>query len=166
MILPSQIIRAMCLIGKRPLITPFHERSKSNGRTFGLSGAGYDVRIAETIWVWPLFGRLASTIERFDLPNDIVAEVKDKSTNARKFITVQNTVAEPGWHGYLTLEITRHLPWPARIAAGTPIAQIMFKQLAAPTDQPYVGRYQNQQAGPQAAKLIPNEGRPGWWGQW
>lgn len=161
MILPAQTIRALCVppVGDvsedmKPLIAPFHERSVSNGLTFGLSSAGYDVRIAETMWIWPLWGRLASTIERFSLPNDLAAEIKDKSSNARRFITVQNTFAEPGWSGYLTLELTRHLPWPVRIKAGTPIAQVVFKALYEPTEQPYGnGKYQNQEPGPQPVRF-------------
>ncbi|MEN3238570.1 deoxycytidine triphosphate deaminase [Methylobacterium ajmalii] len=144
-ILPAQTIRAI-----RP-IYPFVERSVFEGRSYGLSSAGYDVRIAQDIWLWPFWGRLASTIEHFDIPTDVLARVCDKSSNARKFIMVQNTVAEPGWKGYLTLELTRFLPWPVRIKAGTPIAQIIFERLEEPTEQPYDGRYQNQAAGPQPA---------------
>lgn len=145
-VLSAQTIRRL------KLISPFNERSVSNGRSFGLSGAGYDIRIAESRWVWPLWGRLASTIERFDVPKNVCFEVKDKSTNARRFITVQNTFGEPGWNGYLTLEITRHLPWPTFIRKGTPIAQIVFAFLDETTEQPYSGKYQAQEAGPQAAR--------------
>jgi len=154
--LPAQTIRRL-----RP-IEPFHERTVAGGKTFGLGPAGYDVRIAETLWLWPLWGRLASTIERFDMPDDVIAEVKDKSSWARKFVTVQNTVIEPGWRGYLTLELTRHLPWPIRIKAGTPIAQIVFKRLEEPTDQPYRGKYQDQKAGPQPAIDEYKPGGGGW----
>lgn len=156
MTLPAQTIRRL-----RP-IEPFHERTVAGGKTFGLGPAGYDVRIAETLWLWPLWGRLASTIERFDMPDDVIAEVKDKSSWARKFVTVQNTVIEPGWRGYLTLELTRHLPWPIRIKAGTPIAQIVFKRLEEPTDQPYRGKYQDQKAGPQPAIDEYKPGGGGW----
>lgn len=82
------------------------------------------------------------------MPNDLCAEVKDKSTNARMFVLVQNTIIEPGWRGFLTLELTRMLPWPIRIKRGTPIAQIVFKRLDAPTEQPYSGKYQDQKRGP------------------
>jgi dCTP deaminase len=94
-------------------------------------------------------------MERFHFPDDVCGEVKDKSTNARLFILVQNTVAEPGWFGYLTLELTRFLPWPVRLRKGTPIAQIMFKMLDEPTERPYRGKYQNQPSGPQPAILEP-----------
>lgn len=120
--------------------------------SFGLSSAGYDIRIAEDIIIWPLFGRLASSIEKFNMPNDVMAEVKDKSSWARRFLTVQNTVIEPGWNGYLTLELTNHRLWPIKLRAGTPIAQIIFYNLDQPTLQPYIGKYQNAPQGSQKAK--------------
>lgn len=146
-VLPAQTIRLLCLHNQ--MVTPFYERTKEFGRSFGLSTAGYDIRIAQDIWLWPLFGRLASSIEKFDMPNDVLAYVKDKSTNARLFKFVQNTVIEPGWKGYLTLELTRDRPWPIKIKRGTPIAQIVFHRLETPTEQPYDGKYQNQAAGAQ-----------------
>lgn len=143
MILSAQTIRRV-----KP-ISPMNERTKFEGRSYGLSSCGYDIRIAEDIWLFPFWGRLASSMEFFHMPFDVAAEVKDKSTNARCFFFVQNTFIEPGWHGYLTLELTRGLPWPIRIKKGTPIAQIIFYQLDQPTEQPYSGKYQNQPAGAQ-----------------
>lgn len=144
MILAAQSIRALCKRKHRPMIVPFVERGVAEGRSYGLSGASYDVRIAQTIWVWPLWGRLASTIERFTMPPDVAGSVKNKSSNARRFIMVDNTWIDPGWSGYLTLEISRGLPWPVRIKKGTPIAQIVFEELNQWTELPYRGKYQNQ----------------------
>jgi len=153
MILSAQSIRKRVADPRHPLIFPFFERTTYEGRSFGLSSCGYDIRIAETIIVPPYFGRLASSIEYFKMPNDLCAEVKDKSTNARLFVLVQNTIIEPGWYGHLTLEITRMLPWPIKIKRGTPIAQIVFKRLDEVTEQPYSGKYQAQEAGPQPARM-------------
>jgi dCTP deaminase len=135
-------------------IEPFFERTAEHGMTFGLSACGYDVRIAESFVLWPLMFSLASTIERFQMPNDCCAMVMDKSTWARRGICVQNTIIEPGWCGYLTLEITNHHFWPVRFIAGMPIAQIVFQKLDEETELPYRGKYQNQQAGPQQARLL------------
>lgn len=159
MILSAQSIRAHCegpllkLVGAKPLIEPFHERAQSMGRSYGLSSCGYDVRLAQDIWLWPFYGRLGSIIEHINMPNDLCAEVKDKSTNARMFVTVQNTIVEPGWDGYLTIELTRHLPWPIFLRRGLPIAQLIFKKLDHPTAQPYLGKYSHQKAEPQKARL-------------
>lgn len=155
MILSAQSIRRRCSksTALSPMVFPFFERTRHEGKTFGLSAAGYDVRIQQDIWLWPFWGRLASTVECFDIPHDIIAFVHDKSSWARKFVLVQNTVIEPGWRGWLTLELTRFLPWPIKIKAGTPIAQIVFHELDERTAQPYPedGKYQDQPARPVAA---------------
>lgn len=135
-------------------ITPFHERTAHNGMTFGLGPAGYDVRIAESITLLPGEFCLASTVERFSIPDNYLAMVADKSTWARRGIAVQHTVIEPGWRGFLTLELTNHSADAIIIVAGDPIAQIVFHQLDAPTDSPYSGRYQDQESGPQPARSL------------
>jgi dCTP deaminase len=143
MIIPAQTIR------KLKLVEPFHERTMRNGMTFGLGPAGYDVRIAEAVTV----GRfvLASTIEHFNMPNDVLGQVCDKSTWARRKVSLLNTIIEPGWRGYVTLEIVNYGDTAIEIKAGDPIAQIIFFRLEEPTDQPYQGRYQDQKRGPQPA---------------
>jgi dCTP deaminase len=119
--------------------------------SFGLSSAGYDIRIAEE-FILPSSGyKLASTVEQFDMPNDIIGMVHDKSTWARRGLSLFNTVIEPGWKGYLTLELVNHSYKPMTIESGTPIAQVVFMQLDEPTEQPYSGKYQNQKAGFQVA---------------
>lgn len=151
MILSAQSIR------KRQIISPFHERSVSHGMTYGLGPAGYDIRVAETLEILPGCFALASSIEHFDMPNDLLARVTDKSTWARRGLAVQNTVIEPGWRGFLTLELTNHGSRLITIQRGMPIAQILFERLDEPTELPYRGRYQDQAAGPQPARLHAEE---------
>ena len=146
MILPAQKIRQAM-----PVI-PFHERTIVNGMSFGLSHAGYDVRIAETVWLHAGDFCLASTKELFVMPNDLIAMVHDKSTWARRGLSLFNTVIEPGWTGYLTLELVNNSDKLLKIENGDPIAQIVFMRLEEPTEMPYSGKYQNQEAGPQAAR--------------
>ncbi|ABS14245.1 deoxycytidine triphosphate deaminase [Brucella anthropi] len=147
-ILSAQSIRT------RGIFKPFHERTLSNGMTFGLGPAGYDVRIAETLTLEPARRAvLASTMEHFTMPVDCAAYVKDKSTWARRFVLVQNTVIEPGWRGFLTLEISYEGQEPITIEQGSPIAQIIFHKLDEPTESPYAGKYQDQSEGAQPARL-------------
>lgn len=145
MILSGQSIR------RRGIITPFHERTRQLGMTYGLGPAGYDVRIAEEIVIPRGGARLASTVEHFRMPADLLARVADKSTWARQFIAVQNTIIEPGWRGHLTLEISNHSDSEILIASGSPIAQIIFEILDEPTERPYDGKYQDQPRGAVAA---------------
>jgi dCTP deaminase len=146
MILPAQHIRARCFFDNElhPMIDPFSERSKQGGFSYGLSSAGYDVRCKQDIYLGPQGFALASIIEYLQIPNDILAIVHDKSSWGRLGLAVQNTVIEPGWRGYLTIELSNHSDKAIRIHAGMGIAQIIFHQLAAPTCQPYEGKYQDQ----------------------
>lgn len=165
MILSAQAIRRRCVGGG--MIRPFSERTVVNGKSFGLSAAGYDVRVefeaGKMVNFYPpglahnlRYKRghtflLAATRERFDMPHDVMGVVHDKSSWARKGLTVQNTVIEPGWRGYLTLELIYHGEDELLVCEGDPIAQIVFHQLDDHTSQPYGGKYQDQERGPQEA---------------
>jgi dCTP deaminase len=132
------------------IVDPFVPyKARFNGVSFGLSSAGYDIRIAQDVILFP--GRrfiLASTIEKFNMPVDIIGIVHDKSTWARRGVAVQNTVIEPGWRGYLTLEITLHRMNFVRIKRGAGIAQIIFHRIDNNVINPYEGKYQDQKYGP------------------
>lgn len=145
MILPAQEIRRI-----RP-VEPFHERTVFNGMSYGLSHAGYDVRIAEDLHLGRGDFALASTLEKFNIPDDVIALVHDKSSLARRGISLFNTVIEPGWRGWLTLEIVNHSNY-IHIKSGTPIAQIIFMKLMEKTESPYQGKYQDQPRGAVPAK--------------
>lgn len=146
------IASGQTLCVRRPL-EPFHERSKFLGLTYGVGPAGYDVRIAENMTVHPGEFTLASTIEKFDMPLDMQAIIHDKSTWARLGLQVFNTVIDPGWRGFLTLEMVNHGRENVVLHSGTPIAHVVFHLLDHPTVRPYDGKYQDQKAGPQVAIL-------------
>lgn len=141
-ILSAQTVKSLCL--DYNMIEPFNERTKHNGMTFGLSGCGYDVRLAQTIGLAAGEFSIASIIEHMEIPNTIMARVCDKSTWARRGLSVFNTVIEPGWIGYLTVELVNHSKETLIINAGDPIAQIIFERLDHSTNQPYTGKYQYQ----------------------
>ena len=98
------------------------------------------------------YGRfaLASAIEEFQMPSNLVGVVHDKSTWARKGLSVFNTVIEPGWKGFLTLELVFHGYGELTIPAGAGIAQVLFHQTILPAQ--YEGKYQDQADKPVQAK--------------
>jgi dCTP deaminase len=168
------IINRFGLLQRSPIKGMLRSKKKEHGVSHGLSEAGYDIRIAEDVTFHPhYFGIgyphynlimsngdtveeyglfcLASAIEEFDMPNDLVGVVHDKSTWARQGLSVFNTVIEPGWKGFLTLELVYHGRGILHIPAGAGIAQVLFHQIAEPTS--YDGKYQNQEAGPVQHKL-------------
>ena len=144
--------------------------------SFGTSSYGYDVRCApefkvftnihsatvdpkafdaksfvdvqgESCIVPPNSFALASTIECFRIPRDVLTLCVGKSTYARCGIIVNVTPLEPEWEGHVTLEFSNTTNLPARIYANEGVAQILFFQADEPRETSYKdrgGKYQGQ----------------------
>jgi dCTP deaminase len=110
-------------------------------------------KLKERLRANPPYKALANTIENFIMPNDLSADVADKSTYARLFLSAFNTFTDPGFDGNLTLELVSHEDRVLHIKAGDPICQLIFTALDEPTERPYKGKYQGQKAEPTAAIL-------------
>jgi dCTP deaminase len=89
---------------------------------------------------------LARTIEYFRIPSNIMTLCVGKSTYARCGIIVNVTPFEPGWEGFVTLEISNTTPLPAKIYANEGIAQVLFFEGEQPdvTYADRAGKYQRQ----------------------
>lgn len=157
------VINGIALLANPPITVMLTQKHRSpNGVSHGLAEVGYDIRLKQDIHfhngktlgkVHAIDGImseghfcLASAIEEFDMPNDLTGIVHDKSTWARKGLSVFNTVIEPGWKGFLTLELVYHGNTELHLPAGTGIAQVVFHKLAQPAQ--YSGSYQNQENRP------------------
>lgn len=135
------------------IITPFTPvKTMAYGMSYGVSVAGYDIRCSQSILLQPGEFKLASSVEEFNMPLDLIGIVHDKSTWARCGLALQNTVIEPGWKGFLTLELSNHSQKTLHVPYGAPIAQILFHAVDRVTDG-YSGKYQDQADGPQPAKF-------------
>lgn len=103
---------------------------------------------------------LGSTLERVRIPDDLVARLEGKSSLGRLGLLIHSTAGyvDPGWDGYLTLELSNVASLPITIYAGMKIGQISFFQLTTPADTPYGadgsrGKYQGQR-GPTASRFF------------
>lgn len=144
MILSAQSIRKACSEVIPPLIKPFVEKGVSpGGKSFGLSAASYDLRLAKEVTILGKGFVLGTVMEYINMPYNLAATIRDKSGWARSGLTVQNTHVNPGWRGYLTLELSNHMDNWLLIQPGEPIAQIVFEMLDESTELPYQGRYQD-----------------------
>ena len=159
------VINGKTLLTKAPIKNMATQKQRSHGVSWGLAEAGYDIRIKQSITFIPgmsmapaikvdeqlVHGRftLASAIEEFDMPPDLVGVVHDKSTWARQGLSVFNTVIEPGFKGGLTLELVFHGNKELVIPAGSGIAQVIFTTLAH--DACYEGKYNGQSTDPTPA---------------
>lgn len=162
---------------KLGMIEPFESAQIRNGViSYGLSSYGYDIRVADEFKVFtninstmidpknfdsnsfvtvkgatciipPNSFALARTIEYFKIPENVITVCLGKSTYARCGIIINVTPFEPGWEGYVTLEISNTTPLPAKIYANEGIAQVLFFEGDEPCEVSYRskrGKYMGQ----------------------
>ena len=174
-ILSDRWIREMATT--KGMIEPFVERQAREGViSYGLSSYGYDARVGREFKIFtnvdsavvdpkafspqsfvdretdicivpPNSFALASTIEYFRVPRDVLVVCLGKSTYARCGIIVNVTPLEPEWEGHVTIEISNTTPLPARIYAGEGICQFLFFQGEQPCEISYAdrkGKYMRQ----------------------
>jgi dCTP deaminase len=89
---------------------------------------------------------LGESVERFEMPENLIGICLGKSTYARAGIAVNCTPIEPSFKGTIVVEIINATPLPAKIYAMEGIAQIVFFRGPTPS-RSYAskgGKYQNQ----------------------
>ena len=153
-VLSDKWIKKMAL--EHSMISPFEEKQVREGKiSYGLSSFGYDARVSNEFKIFtnvnseivdpknfkpsnfvtkniseciipPNSFVLASTIEYFKIPKDVLVICLGKSTYARCGIIVNVTPLEPGWEGHVTLEFSNTTPLPAKIYANEGVAQFVF----------------------------------------
>ena len=153
-VLSDKWIRKMAL--ENQMITPFEGKQiRADKISFGLSSFGYDARVSNEFKIFtnvnseivdpknfkpsnfvtknvsecvipPNSFVLASTVEYFKIPKDVLVICLGKSTYARCGIIVNVTPLEPGWEGHVTLEFSNTTPLPAKIYANEGVAQFIF----------------------------------------
>ena len=103
---------------------------------------------------------LGSTRERVRIPDDLVARLEGKSSLGRLGLLIHSTAGyvDPGWDGYLTLELSNVANLPITIYPGMKIGQISFFRLSSPAENPYGSKetgskYQGQR-GPTASRFF------------
>ncbi len=93
---------------------------------------------------------LTHSVERFRMPENVIGIAVGKSTYARVGLVVNITPLEPGWEGWLTIELVNPTPYPIRVYPGEGIAQIVFFSSQGSPRVNYrsrAGKYQNQGKG-------------------
>jgi dCTP deaminase len=100
---------------------------------------------------------LGSTLERVRLGDDVVARLEGKSSLGRLGLLIHSTAGfvDPGFDGYLTLELSNVAKLPIAIYPGMKIGQISFYELTTPAERPYGdagGKYQGQR-GPTPSRI-------------
>jgi dCTP deaminase len=103
---------------------------------------------------------LAVTVERVEIPDDLVGRLDGKSSLGRLGLIVHSTAGfvDPGFKGRLTLELTNIINLPVALYYNMPVSQISFVQLSTPAEKPYgsVGSKYQGQEGPEASRYYLN----------
>ena len=147
--------------------------------SYGLSSYGYDVRLGTEFKLFRPAGHadpknfsvlmdefssnmsrilpsggylLGISHEYFRMPQGVLGIAVGKSTYARCGLMINMTPLEPGWQGYLTLELANLAPVPITIYPGEGICQIVFFASNSYPEVDYAtrsGRYTNDTQSPQ-----------------
>src|SRR3954463_14856898 len=82
---------------------------------------------------------LGSTLERVQLPTDLVARLEGESSLGRLGLLIHSTAgfAAAGWDGQLTLELSNVATLPITLYPNMKIGQISFIQMTPAADNPY-----------------------------
>ena len=88
---------------------------------------------------------LATTMEYFDLPDDLTAFVEGRSSLGRMGLFIQNAGwVDPGFKGEITLELYNANRCAIELKAGRRVGQLVFAKMDDTALNPYNGKYQGQ----------------------
>jgi dCTP deaminase len=101
---------------------------------------------------------LGTTMERVEIPADLIAHVQGRSSLGRLAIVIHATagIVDPGYRGQITLELSNLGAAPVALTPGMRISQVLFTELKTAAERPYGSergsKYQDQ-TGPQASRI-------------
>lgn len=88
---------------------------------------------------------LATTMEYFELPDDLTAFVEGRSSLGRLGLFIQNAGwVDPGFRGEITLELFNANRCAIELQCGRRVGQLVFAQMDDCALNPYRGKYQGQ----------------------
>lgn len=88
---------------------------------------------------------LATTMEYFELPDDLTAFVEGRSSLGRMGLFIQNAGwVDPGFKGEITLELFNANKCAIELKAGRRVGQLVFAKMDDHALNPYNGKYQGQ----------------------
>ena len=88
---------------------------------------------------------LATTMEYFNLPDNLTAFVEGRSSLGRMGLFIQNAGwVDPGFEGEITLELFNANRCAIELKAGRRVGQMVFAEMDETALRPYRGKYQGQ----------------------
>lgn len=99
---------------------------------------------------------LACSGTNFLMPAGYIGFLQTKGTLARLFVslTCSDAQVEPGFDGYITMEIVNHSPWSVSLTVGSRVGQLYLAKCSN-SETAYDGRYKGAaKEGPTLPKLM------------
>lgn len=105
----------------------------------------YKTITTDTYLILPGQFVLATTMEYFELPDDLTAFVEGRSSLGRMGLFIQNAGwVDPGFKGEITLELYNANKCAIELKSGRRVGQLVFAKMDSPALNPYNGKYQGQ----------------------
>ena len=109
------------------------------------SQINYKSITADTYLILPGQFVLATTMEYFELPDNMTAFVEGRSSLGRMGLFIQNAGwVDPGFKGEITLELFNANRCAIELKAGRRVGQLVFAEMDDHAINPYNGKYQGQ----------------------
>lgn len=109
------------------------------------SQINYKTITTDTYLIMPGEFVLATTMEYFELPDNLTAFVEGRSSLGRMGLFIQNAGwVDPGFKGEITLELYNANRCAIELKTGRRVGQLVFAEMDAPAINPYNGKYQGQ----------------------
>ena len=105
----------------------------------------YKTITTDTYLIMPGQFVLATTMEYFELPDNLTAFVEGRSSLGRMGLFIQNAGwVDPGFKGEITLELFNANKCAIELKAGRRVGQLVFAEMDDYAMNPYRGKYQGQ----------------------
>src|SRR5580704_8893496 len=115
----------------------------------------FDVREGQVVTIRPGQTVMGRVYERFRMPTNCAGKIEGRSSFARLGLSVHCTgdFINPGWQGYMPLQLSNVGPYPLRLAPYFSICQLMLVPLASEPERSYGdaelrSKYINDDGGP------------------
>jgi dCTP deaminase len=106
--------------------------------------ASYDLRVGEEILLPPGTCTLVPSLEWVELPSDVAATLRCRSSFARKGVLLGGGFVDPGFRGQLTLCLAYLGKEPLVLHRQDRVVQMIFHEVSM-NDSLYQGRYQDSE---------------------
>ena len=118
----------------------------------------YKTITTDTYMILPGQFVLATTMEYFELPDNLTAFVEGRSSLGRMGLFIQNAGwVDPGFEGEITLELFNANRCAIELKAGRRVGQLVFALMDKTAENPYKGKYQGQKGATGSRVFLDND---------